>query len=193
MESWGDHSTRNGQVTFQQPVIAPLFNTKQKESLLLSWISIDEKEDDFYRDYLKTNLRDYVFDTGNYAVDFETFWNTALHDGAVNIASELINYSKFNQNEVIKSTTDTKGISLIIQNNNYFGTGKYSNNGWLQEIPHPVTKVTWDNYAAIAPETAKINELENDDLIKITFKDKEIELPIMIQPGMAAVRSYRTT
>jgi molybdopterin-containing oxidoreductase family iron-sulfur binding subunit len=65
------------------------------------------------------------------------------------------------------------------------GLGKFANNGWLQELPHPVTKVTWDNYAAISPSTAKDLQVENDDVLKINIGDREISIPAMIQPGMA--------
>ncbi len=73
----------------------------------------------------------------------------------------------------------------MLQNNYTIGTGKYANNGWLQELPHPITKVAWDNFAALAPATAGKYNLENDDLIIVKVSGNEVELPVLIQPGMA--------
>jgi len=185
LESWGDHQTRNGQITLQQPVISPLFDTLQKETILLNWINRVPVSDDLYQTYLKENVKEYIYSKGNYAADFNTFWLTALHDGVLNIDSESVPISRVNQTELQEINSAQKGISLVINNNNFFSTGKYANNGWLQELPHPVTKVTWDNFAAIAPATAEKNDLVNDDLIKISVGGQEIELPVMIQPGMA--------
>ncbi|MDZ7763424.1 MAG: 4Fe-4S dicluster domain-containing protein [Melioribacteraceae bacterium] len=75
--------------------------------------------------------------------------------------------------------------TVHLQNNYFIGDGKYANNGWLQELPHPVTKVAWDNYAAISPAIAKKYSVENNDMIKIEVNGEEIELPVMIQPGTA--------
>lgn len=185
LESWGDYQTRNGQVTLQQPVISPLFETLQKETILLNWINRVPNSEDIYQKYLKENLKEYVYNNGNFAADFNTFWLTALHDGVININSSSQTISKVNQREIKTNGPNSDGISLVINNNYSFGTGKYANNGWLQELPHPVTKVAWDNYAAIAPATAENNNLENDDLIAISIDGKSIELPVMIQPGMA--------
>ena len=183
LESWGDHQTRNGQFTLQQPVIEPLFDTMQKEAILMNWI-YDESEAKDYHSYLMNNLKESIFDKGNYAASFNTFWNTALHDGVIKTAS-ITASANFNQSNISNPFNKSEGLTLVLQNNYAFGTGKYSNNGWLQELPHPVSKVAWDNYAAVAPATAAKNSLENDDLIKLTVESKEIELPVLIQPGMA--------
>lgn len=183
LESWGDHQTRNGQLTLQQPVIEPLFDTMQKETVLMNWI-LDESEPKNYHSYLMNNLQESIYNKGNYAANFNTFWNTALHDGVVKTAS-VTSVSNFMQSSISKPFNKSEGLTLILQNNYSFGTGKYSNNGWLQELPHPVSKVAWDNYAAIAPATAAKNNIENDDLVKLTVESKEIELPVLVQPGMA--------
>ena len=185
LESWGDHQTRNGQLTLQQPVIEPLFDTLQKEAILLNWIYIDTENVMEYHTYLKNNIEESIYKMGKYAADFQTFWNTALHDGVIKTNSIEYSSNKFSLSNVSNSFSQAGGLTLVLQNNYAFGTGKYSNNGWLQELPHPVSKVAWDNYAAISPATAEKNELKNDDLIKISLDGKEIELPVMIQPGMS--------
>jgi len=63
--------------------------------------------------------------------------------------------------------------------------GKYANNGWLQEIPHPISKITWSNYAAISQKTASEYNLKDEDFISISIENETLKLPVLIQPGMA--------
>ncbi|MCB0748313.1 MAG: TAT-variant-translocated molybdopterin oxidoreductase, partial [Ignavibacteriae bacterium] len=182
LEAWGDHKTRNGLLTLQQPVISPLFDTKQKEEILLSWINTEPVD---YHKYLMENFKTEVFDTNNSIADFNTYWLTSLHDGIVKTYQNSITENKFDQSIVKDFTTSIDGFTVLIQNNYSFGTGKYANNGWLQELPHPVTKVAWDNFAAVAQRTAEKLNIVNDDLIEISVNGKSIKLPTMVQPGMA--------
>ena len=185
LESWGLHQTRNGVLSFQQPVISPLFDTRQMEDIILNWLNSEAEGKNDFQNYLKQVVKDSFYSTGEFAADFESFWISALHDGIVKINPESANYSSIDQSIISRPSYSSEGMTLILQNNYTFGTGKYSNNGWLQELPHPVTKVTWDNFAAIAPATAELNNLKNDDLILLQSEGKEIKLPVMIQPGMA--------
>ncbi len=66
----------------------------------------------------------------------------------------------------------------------FLGDGKFANNGWLQELPHPVTKVVWDNYAALAPSTANELNVDYNDMIELTVEGNKLRLPVWIQPGM---------
>jgi len=185
LESWGDHQTRNGQITLQQPVISPLFETLQKETILLNWIYGKSEENDRYQTYLKKSLKESVHKSGNFASDYQTFWHTALHDGVIKTSPINIDIAQHDQSSVSKLQTHLSGITVILQDNYTFGTGKYANNGWLQELPHPVSKIAWDNFAAISPNTAEEYNLSNDDLIKVAIDGREVELPAFIQPGMA--------
>ena len=63
--------------------------------------------------------------------------------------------------------------------------GRFANNGWLQELPKPITKLTWDNAALIAPATAARLNLHNGDLIRVTHEGRELRIPIWINPGHA--------
>ncbi|MCB9218861.1 MAG: TAT-variant-translocated molybdopterin oxidoreductase [Ignavibacteriales bacterium] len=184
-ESWGDHQTRSNVLTLQQPVITPLFDTLQKETVILNWINDEKQTDESFQEYLKNNVKSSVYSKGNYAADFNTFWVTALHDGVLKVSVINNLKSKLAEINLSKSKNNTDGLTLILTNNYYIGTGKYSNNGWLQELPHPVSKIAWDNYAAISPSTGIELGIENDDLVKIKVDDSEIEIPAFIQPGMA--------
>src|SRR5690606_17012350 len=65
------------------------------------------------------------------------------------------------------------------------GDGRWANNGWLEELPSPVAKIVWDNYAAVSPATAKQMELKSNDVIKVTIDGRSISIPVFIQPGVA--------
>ena len=63
--------------------------------------------------------------------------------------------------------------------------GRFANNGWLQEMPDPMTKLTWDNAALMSPATAKKLGVEHEDVVKLKFKGREVEAPVYVMPGQA--------
>lgn len=186
-ESWGDANNRSGVYSLQQPVISPIFNTRQKEAVLLTWISGDSASynEKNYREYLINNFTSSVFARKNTFADAKTFWYSALHDGVVEI-SESSQQSKFNISAFtsIKDLNDAKGYTVHLTESYFVGDGKFANNGWLQETPHPVSKITWDNYASISPKLAKQLNVEMDDLVEVTVGNKKLMLPVLVQPGV---------
>ncbi|HOM05223.1 MAG TPA: 4Fe-4S dicluster domain-containing protein [Candidatus Kapabacteria bacterium] len=190
-ESWGDYQTRKNIVNLQQPVIEPIFDTRQKEAILLSWIYGNNAEYSFdlYHKYLKNKYLEVAKQLN--AVDFDSFWYSALHDGFIQLKGNEKNITK--PKLIIlrqtKKPIEDSGISIVLKKSPLIGDGRYSSNGWLQEIPHPVSKIVWDNYAAISPITAKRYGLDYKDfkssVIKISIGSKEITMPILLQPGVA--------
>jgi len=189
-ESWGDAHVRRNVYSLRQPVIAPIYNTRQKEAILLTWILGSPKvyNESLYHVYLMENCRESIHSKKKLAVDFNSFWNAALHDGFIMVDDKSANKKPFNITsvEVKGSPKDHNGFSVLLAKDYFIGDGRFANNGWLQEIPHPISKVSWDNYAAIAPATANEKRLENGDMIKVTVGDNSVELPVMLQPGVAA-------
>ncbi len=185
LESWGDHLIRNGNLTLQQPVISELFNTRQKETVLLSWLNGGKVDKDSYHKYLKNSFKQDVYSKGNFAADFNTFWFAALHDGVTKYGYQDVKHPKINKVDFNLSSTSADGFTLVLHDNYFIGHGQYANNGWLQELPHPVSKVTWDNYAAIAPATADKLKIEDNDVLKINVDGREIEIAALRQPGTA--------
>jgi MoCo/4Fe-4S cofactor protein with predicted Tat translocation signal len=189
-ESWGDFKMRSGFYSLQQPVIAPLYTTRQKEAVLLNWIKGGKETftENLYLDYIKTNWEKNIYPSINSKVDFKTFWNLALHDGVVNFEEKVKDNSNF-KTEVFTSISGfskaSKDLAVILRDSYYLGDGRLANNGWLQELPHPVSKIVWDNYAAISPATAGGLNLDSNDLVELSAGGKSIKLPVFIQPGMA--------
>ena len=184
LESWGDSFDRAGVYSLQQPVIAPLFNTRQKEAVLLSWLS-DSYSEDSYHKFLMDNFRDSIYKTINPSVDFNSFWYNVLHDGFVKLPTEIkkgrVSTASFHNSK----STVTDSYLVHLQPSYFVGNGDYANNGWLQELAHPISKVSWDNYAAVSPNTAKELGVVNEDVISVQVNGNSVNLPIMIQPGNA--------
>ena len=95
-ESWGDYHVRSGILSLQQPVIAPLYDTRQKEAVLLSWMIKNEPyKETIYHEYLMRRWEKEVFPMLKLPVDFKTFWYSSLHDGVVEFHEPVKNTGKF--------------------------------------------------------------------------------------------------
>jgi MoCo/4Fe-4S cofactor protein with predicted Tat translocation signal len=186
-ESWGDVKTRSGFISLQQPVIAPLHNTRQKEAILLTWIEgkSDSYDENIYHNYLKKNWESAVYPLTTAKLDFMRFWNGSLHDGIANVRDTVTPISSLSLTSIDGNTKQTDGFTLLLKENYFIGDGRFSHNGWLQELPHPVSKITWDNYAAISEKTAKSLNLKDNDIIEIEIQGRKLELPVFMQAGNA--------
>jgi Fe-S-cluster-containing dehydrogenase component len=187
LESWDDFNIRTGIFNLQQPVIAPLYTTRQKEAVLLNWLSPKPEEftEDIYHKYLMDRWEKEIYPQANPAVDFRKFWYSCLHDGFINLSTKAV--SGFPQFKLPTVSTSQKvnGWTVMLSRNFTVGDGRYASNGWLQELPHPVTKAAWDNYASISPKAAKEMGVVNNDVIEIKIDNRSVKLPVMLQPGMA--------
>lgn len=187
LESWGDVKTRTGITSLKQPVIYPIFSTRQKEAILLTWINGNSNyyNLDLYRNYLRVNWENNIYPTLNSAIPFNTFWVGALHDGVV-LSSEDINLNKGGSGSFLEQQIqETNGYVLALKASSAIGDGRFSGNGWMQELPHPVSKITWDNYASISNKTAYDLQVKNNDLIEIELNNNKLRIPVYIQPGAA--------
>ena len=187
-ESWGDFRIRTDFFSLQQPVIAPIFNTRQKEAILLHWMGgkPDGFEEGIYHKYLMNNWEKELYPSLNSKLNFKEFWYGSLHDGVVMAEGGNINIKEINSST--NSSFDYKqptGYVLALKESYALGDGKYASNGWLQELPHPVSKITWDNYAAISKKTAEALGVNSNDLVEITVGKNKLEIPVFVQPGAA--------
>jgi len=189
LECWGDAKTRAGFYSLQQPVISPLYDTRQQEAILLTWINgfSEAYNEKLYHEYLMGNWEENIFPFLNSKADFKRFWFAALHDGVVRSNHQAENNGIIDASAasyLIKETSKN-GFTLHLKESYSLRDGRFANNGWLQELPHPVSKITWDNYAAISPVTAKELGVKNNDLVEIKTEDDSLTIPVFIQPGAA--------
>ncbi|MGE5432701.1 MAG: TAT-variant-translocated molybdopterin oxidoreductase [Syntrophomonadaceae bacterium] len=190
LESWGDYNIRTGVYSLQQPVIYPLYSTRQKEAVLLSWASGDKKfyKDTVYHDFIMSNWEKGIYANAASPLDFRTFWFTALENGVFVTQQKAPAMGTYQSQSLadIKPVQAGGKYTLILKENYTIGDGRYANNGFLQELPHPVTKVVWDNYAAISPGTAKELGVDYYDKIEVSLGGgRKQEFPVFIQPGTA--------
>lgn len=185
LESWGDAEPVKGKYSLTQPAIQRLYNTRQFGEMLLSWM--DKKTD--YHNYIQKYWEKNLYPKQKKYGGFRDFWNHSLQDGIFEPKDEQDNqekpeYSDNSLNSALQKASKQKssgGLELVIYEKVGIGNGKHANNPWLQELPDPVTKATWDNYVCIPPEYAKREDLNNEDVVEI----EGLRIPVLVQPGMA--------
>jgi molybdopterin-containing oxidoreductase family iron-sulfur binding subunit len=186
LESWGDVSLTKGAYALTQPTIRPLFNTKQFQEALLSWNGNTSK----YYDYLKATATTIISGTT---------WNKVLQDGVFvsgivsNVSATTQNYTAFAS--ALAQSKATQNLELNLYTKTSLGDGQQANNPWLQELPDPITRVSWDNYITISRVDADKNGLTNEivangglngSYVTLTVNGTVLEnVPVIVQPGQA--------
>lgn len=189
LECWNDAEPKRGSYSLTQPAITHIFKTRQFQSSLLTWAG---KPNDF-QTYLKSFWRATYYPQATGFDSFDAFWIKCLHDGVfeTSTAQTAAAGASFTGNvaqaaaAVTQRYKPTTGMELALYEKVSMGTGSTANNPWLQEMPDPVTKACWDNYAALSQKTANEMDLAQNDLVTITVGGKSIELPVLVQPGQA--------
>ncbi|CAN5430190.1 TAT-variant-translocated molybdopterin oxidoreductase [soil metagenome] len=211
LESWGDAEPRNGHISIIQPTIDPLFNTRSAGESLLRFAGIDQT----YYDFVRANWNANIFGKQSGLTTFGNFWDRAVHDGvftytptaaapvAVGAATDAAPAASTGgtidvaaAGAAALANVKSGGIELVVYEKTAIVDGKDGDNPWLQELPDPVSKVTWDNYACVSLAFAEANKLDMTadrtkksygrtvQTIKLNATGYEVELPVHIQPGM---------
>jgi molybdopterin-containing oxidoreductase family iron-sulfur binding subunit len=189
LESWGDVEIKKGFVSLMQPTIAPIFNTRQSQETLLKWVGNNGS----YKDFLKSNAMT-AGASWSLALQSGFYESTTTTESAVDAAEPLV----INNNEALSALAGSKKIGdfeLILYTKIGLGNGAQANNPWLQELPDPITRTTWDNYVTMSQADATKMGIENESvadgsltggMVKVTLKGIQATLPVLIQPGQAA-------
>jgi MoCo/4Fe-4S cofactor protein with predicted Tat translocation signal len=185
LESWSDARAHDGTISIVQPLIAPLYNGRSAHEVLGALIGgLDQTPYQTVRSYWNTQ-------GGNDAA-----WRRWLHDGVIaNSALPAVAVAAGAVPAMVPQPAAT-GIELEIRHDPTIYDGRFANNGWLQELPKPQTKITWDNVLIVSPKTAdKIGygADERDKLVnekqtrfaEITYRGVTMRLPIWVVPGYA--------
>ncbi len=208
LESWGDAELKKGHYSLMQPVIRELFDTRQFQNCLLTWMGGERT----YYDYVKENWSVTILNG--------TSWNKALQDGVFEkvaptvaegdevVAATTVAETEATATEEVVSTVSSisaalralasstsNGMELTLYSKVGMGDGKQANNPWLQEFPDPISRVSWDNYITISKADAVDLSLENYNVanggldgsyVNVTVGDTTVEnVPVIIQPGQA--------
>jgi molybdopterin-containing oxidoreductase family iron-sulfur binding subunit len=186
LESWGDAEMKAGYVSFIQPTIAPLFKTRAFQTSLMKWSGEAMAYGDYFKQYWLAKF-------GSQAA-----WDKALQDG-VSETPAAVSAGAYNGSALAAASAALAAVKVgtgkevVVYPKVALGAGKEANNPWLQEMPDPITKATWDNYAVISFATAKELGIVVDDnyevelskpVIKLKVGQKEMSLPVLVIPGM---------
>ena len=177
LESWTDMRAFDGSVTIAQPLIEPLYEGKSVHELVDAMISQPVRS---AYEIVREHWRG-----ANRGGNFESNWRQALSRGVFEDPAPELNTAVqiTNQSDVPSSNPNT--LEIVFRGDPNILDGRYSNNAWLQELPKPLCKITWDNAALVSPELAAREKLENGDVVELNFRGRTLNAPIWIQPGQA--------
>ncbi|PYJ32255.1 MAG: hydrogenase [Verrucomicrobia bacterium] len=195
LESWGDALTSGGDYLSIQPMILPLFGGLSEIELLNALLGGPKAEG--------PELVQKTFRATNPPGDFQTAWSRFLHDGFASNVQPRNQTSSFNANAAgslgqsswtLPSAPTSDSPEIVLTASYEMDDGRYANNGWLQELPDPITKLTWDNAALMSPAFAKALGVYTGDLVQITITEKgtaaepvkrELVIAALVSPGHA--------
>ena len=183
LETWSDARAYDGTVGIVQPLIAPLYQGRSAHELIAVLSGdLDTTSHNLVRNYWKSQR------ASQSDSDFETFWETTLHDGImagtafVPVHSNLIlDYRRLPQ----PTPAAPNSIEIVFRPDPTIGDGRWANNAWLQELPKPLTKLTWDNALMLSPMTAWHLGVTNGDIVDMAVGGWKLSGPIWIMPGHA--------
>lgn len=177
LESWSDARAFDGTVSIVQPLILPLYAGKSAHEVLDAMMQPPGRSDyDIVRAF---------WESQNHGANFEESWRLALFNG-------LIADTALPSKEVTLKTPDSipfaspkspEKLGITFRPDATLYDGRFANNGWLQELPKPITKLTWDNAAIISSSLAGREGLSNGDIVEIEFQNRKLELPVWLAPG----------
>jgi MoCo/4Fe-4S cofactor protein with predicted Tat translocation signal len=189
LESWGDIEPQTGVYSLMQPTIQKIYKSRQIEESLLVWKNGKNNAANNYYDYLKANASSVLGGTS---------FNKALYNGFnTSTNATTLSYAGGNAAQAVAELGNFKAsdLELVLYTKTAMGDGTQANNPWLQELPDPITRMSWDNYLTISPKDAERLGIENDlnarmqldgSIVNLTVNGVTIkDVPVFIQPGQA--------
>jgi molybdopterin-containing oxidoreductase family iron-sulfur binding subunit len=179
LEAWGDARSHDGTYSIVQPLIEPLWDGRSKIEVLAGLTGSESSGYDLVRETAREL-------TGG--CDFETRWQVALHDGILKdsqwptVAPVLADDGGARQKDSREAAGD---FEVIFYRDASVYDGRFANCGWLQELPDPMSRLTWGNAALIGPAMAERLGIASDDVVRVTIHGQSIELPVLVMPGQA--------
>jgi molybdopterin-containing oxidoreductase family iron-sulfur binding subunit len=189
LESWGDIEPQTGVYSLMQPTIQKIYKSRQIEESLLVWKNGKNNAANNYYDYLKASASSILGGTS---------FNKALYNG-INVSSNAttLSYAGGNAAQAVAEVSGfkTSDLELVLYTKTSMGDGTQANNPWLQELPDPITRMSWDNYLTMSPKDAERLGIENDlnarmqldgSIVNLTVNGVTIkDVPVFVQPGQA--------
>ena len=171
LETWSDARAFDGTVTICQPLIAPLYDGRSAYELMALLLGEEVQEG---RELIRRK--------------WAQVWDTALRSGLVP-GSSLSSRRVAMRDDLASSLTPERppgGLEILFRGDPTIEDGRWANNAWLQELPKPLTQLTWDNAALISPELASQRHLSNGEIVELRLQGRSIRAPVWVTPGQAA-------
>jgi len=190
LEAWGDCLAHDGTVSLQQPLIEPLYGGMSALEFLAflsqqpNYEVLEKARDGSYGyQLLQEHWR-----SASGATDFTEWWQRVVHDGQVGdtqLANEAVTLDAGRVAVAVRALEIPDGFEVSLRPCPKMWDGRYGNNSWMQELPDPLTKLSWDNAALISRRTAERLKVENGDLLTIGAGGRTLEVAAWILPGHA--------
>ena len=189
LESWGDGRAADGTVTLQQPLIAPLYDGRTSIEVVAAVSGDTRSGHELVRSLGAGALLP--------AAGFENAWRHALHAGVIDGTAAASTAPDLDPDGLARAAADVGDLlaaraptadapELLLTADPKIHDGRWANNGWLQELPEAITKVTWDNVLLVSPKTARDLGLVDGELAEVTAGEVTLQLPVFVLPGIAA-------
>ena len=178
LETWGDVRAFDGVTTVMQPLIEPLYHTKSDYELLAALLGeLDADSHEIIKGYWQEHAAD---------GDFDKFWRKSLNMGVIEGTQAAEKAVKASVAAVAHpASVASDEMEIVFRPSPSVWDGRFANNGWLQEVPNSVTKLTWDNVAMMAPAQAERLNLADGDVVKLNYFANTVEAPVLVLPGHA--------
>jgi molybdopterin-containing oxidoreductase family iron-sulfur binding subunit len=184
LEAWSDARAFDGTATILQPLIAPLYGGKSAHELLAALLARTVRSGyEIVREHWRPRL----------GADFERAWRRAVHDGVVPATPRagprrpaLTAAYRPGGRPPAPPAPERAGMEILFRADASVFDGRFANNGWLQELPRPLTKLTWENAALVSPADAARLGLREDDVVELELDGRKVNAPVAILPGQAA-------
>ncbi len=179
LETWDDTRAYDGTVTILQPLIAPLYNGRSAPEFMAVFTQQPEQTSyDAVRAYWKTQFK-------GKPEDFDAAWRKWLHDGFVEGTQSKARTVVLKPLNLPATESGVKGIEVVFHPDPSVYDGRFVNNGWLQELPKPLSKLTWDNAILISPALMDRMQLRTDDVVEVENRGRKVRGPVLVMPGQA--------
>ncbi len=179
LESWLDVRAFDGTATIIQPLVKPLYGGRTGAELLGAFAGQPGAPAyDVVREH---------WQQARPGGDYEGFWQQALQAGVVAGTAAPAATAQLRSDWDPGPTPSRRDetLELIVRPDPYVHDGQFANNGWLQELPRPLTKLTWDNVATVAPATAERLGVTSEDVVELRFRGRTVRAPVWVTPGQA--------
>jgi molybdopterin-containing oxidoreductase family iron-sulfur binding subunit len=180
LETWSDARAYDGTVTIMQPLIMPLYFGRSVHELLAAF---GDQPNQTPYEIVKAH-----WNREHPGPDFEEWWRKAVHDGMVPnsaLPARSVAFKGKGSAAAPSKPAPAQGLEIVFRPDPFIFDGRFANNGWLQELPRPLTTLTWDNAAFVSPRTAERLGLQNEDLVELNYRGRKVKAPVWMVPGHA--------